>query len=238
MKLKFLGVIFALILGLSALADDFTYVINDLTMENYWHKTGKTQEKVYSVAGKIISANNLSKRVPLVVVNRTNDINANSNTFYKNITIYTGILRHISNDDELAFILGHEMAHSIEAYGGPVKYLATVWNAKSYEMKADLKAIDYMVKAGYDPISAIIIGNKIFDEPMWDWGFFATHPKGSKRLVSMYKYIYKKYPQYLTSSKINSPYFKNFEYAFDDELKGFRHKEDVRQQKRVQKEGL
>lgn len=238
MKFKILGIIFALIFGLSAMADDFTYVVNDLNMDNYWSKTGKTQEKVYSVAGKIISANNFNKRVPLSVINKNNEVNANSNTFYKNITIYTGMLRHISNDDELAFILGHEMAHSMEAYGGPVKYIATVWNSKSYEMKSDLKAIDYMVKAGYDPISAIIIGNKLFEEPMWDWGFFSTHPKGSKRLVSMYKYIYKKYPQYLNSPKTNSPYYKNFECTFADELKGFRHKEDVRQQKRSAKEGL
>lgn len=236
-KCLIFSVLFAVMFGIVAFADDFTYVINDLNMDNYWYKTGKTQEKVYSVAGKIISANNLTKRVPLVVINRTNEVNANSNMFYKNITIYTGILRHISNDDELAFILGHEMAHSIEAYGGPVKYLATMWNAKSYEMKSDLKAIDYMVKAGYDPISAIIIGNKVFDEPMWDWGFFAAHPKGSKRLVSMYKYIYKKYPQYLNSPKTNSPYFKNFEVSFADELKGFRHKEDIRQQKRIEKTG-
>ena len=144
MKIKIIGTFLALIIGLTAIANDFTYVIQDLNMENYWFKTGKTQEKVYNVAGKILTANNLNKRVPIVVVNKVNDINANSNTFYKNITIYTGILRHISNDDELAFILGHEMAHSIESYGGPVKYISTVWNAKSYEMKADLKAIDYM----------------------------------------------------------------------------------------------
>ena len=66
------------------------------------------------------------------------------------------------------------------------------FNSKKYEYKADLKSVDYMVKAGYNPIYAITVGNKIFDEPLWDWGIVYSHPKGSKRLLEMYKYIYKK----------------------------------------------
>ena len=54
----------------------------------------------------------------------------------------------------------------------------------------------------------------------------------------MYKYIYKKYPQYLTSEKTNSPYFKNFEYMFEDELKSFHHKESIRKQKQLKKEAI
>ena len=53
-----------------------------------------------------------------------------------------------------------------------------------------------MVKSGYNPIAGIIVGDKIFDEPLWDWGFTYTHPKGSKRLIAMYQHIYKKYPEY------------------------------------------
>lgn len=238
MKKFLLPVILGILLcTTSVFADEFVSVDN-LTTENYWNKTGKAQEKVYSVANRLIERNQLNKRVPLTIISKNNEVNANANLFYKNITVYSGILLHIDSDDELAFILGHEMAHAMDAYGGPVKYVAMQWNAKSFEMKADLKAIDMMVNAGYDPTAAIVIGNKIFSEPMWDWGFFSTHPKGSKRLLSMYKYIYKKYPQYLTSANTKAAYFKNFEYAYSDELRGFRHKEDVRQQKRAAKEGL
>lgn len=225
------------LLGSNTFAQDYTYVVSDLDMQNFWAKTGKAQEKVYSVAAKLMEKNKLDRRVPLIVASKS-DINANSNTFYKNITVYSGLLNCIDNDDELAFIVGHEMAHSVESYGGPIKLLAVTINPKTYEYKSDLKSIDYMVKAGYDPISAIIIGNKIFSEPMWDWGIFTTHPKGSKRLLAMYKYIYKKYPQYLTSEKTNNAYYKNFEYSFADELKGFRHKESVRKQKQLQREAI
>lgn len=226
----------SVLLGTGAFASD-TYLVTDVNMDNFWVKTGKTQEKIYTVAAKLMEGSKLDKRVPLEVTLKPNTVNANSNTFYKNITVYSGILYCADSDDELAFIIGHEMAHSIEAYGGPLKLMAMNLNSKNYEYKSDLKAIDYMVNAGFDPIAAITMGNKIFSEPMWDWGFISTHPKGSKRLIAIYKYIYKKYPQYLASPKTNNPYYKNFIYAYEDELRGFRHKEDVRKQKQLKRQG-
>ena len=88
-----------------------------------------------------------------------------------------------------------------------------------------------MVMAGYNPIAAITISNRIFQEPMWDWGFSSSHPKGSKRLIAMYKYIYKKYPQYLTSEMTQSTSYKNFEYAMTRDIKTFQQKEKNRQVK-------
>lgn len=233
MKKSIVLLAMCLFFGSGAFAfDNFTA---DANLHDYWAVTGKHHEKVYNVAAKLIEGNKLDKRVPLAVIVRPNTINATSNSFYKNITVYSGILYSVDNDDELAFIISHEMAHSVEAYGGPLKLAAMYFNAKSYESKSDLKAIDYMVKAGYDPMAAIVIGNKLFDEPLWDWGFLSTHPKGSKRLLAMYKHIYKKYPAFINSPKTNSPYYKNFEYTFAEELKGFRHKESVRQQKQLQR---
>lgn len=237
MKKKILLLCASLLLGVSAFGADYAYVVTDLSIENFWHRIGKPQEKVNLVMARILENNKIDKRAPIMVSPKAT-VNAYSDTFYKNITVNYGILTCIDNDDELAFVLGHEMAHSVEAYGGFVKFIAMTFNSKNYEYKSDLKSIDYMVKAGYDPISAIIVGNKIFSEPLYDWGFLATHPKGSKRLLAMYKYIYKKYPQYLTSEKTNNPYYKNFEYMFEDEIKSFQHKESVRKQKQLKKETI
>ena len=126
----------------------------------------------------------------------------------------------MDNDSELAFVLSHEIAHTIEAYGGTMKYIAMTANSKKYEYKADLNGIDYMVKAGYDPIGAITISNKIFAEPVLDWGFFATHPKGSKRLLAMYKYIYVKYNYYLVPKKqlLRSPWAVAFFLIKNDKI--------------------
>lgn len=235
MKKSIVLLAMSLLLGTGAFASD-AYIITDLNMDNFWAKTGKAQEKVTSVATRIMEQNKLNRRVPVFVVKKDNEPNAITNPLSKVIEVYSGLLVCIDNDDELAFVLGHEMAHAVEAYKSPWSSFITFYNSKSYEFKSDLKSIDYMVAAGYDPISAIIIGNKIFSEPYWDWG--STHPKGSKRLLAMYKYIYKKYPQYLNSPKTNSAYYKNFEYTFAEELKSFRHKESVRQQKQLQREAI
>ena len=220
-----------------AVAYESTYIFSDWEMNNFWEKVGKPQEKIFQVHTNLIMKNRFDKRVPVIVV-QNKEVNAVTNKLDRKVQIYSGILPLIENDDELAFIIGHEMAHAVEVYNkGILGVWITTFNSKTYEYKSDLKSIDYMVKAGYDPISAIIFANKFLGEPLTDWGFWNTHPKGSKRLIAMYKYIYKKYPQYLSSEKTQSPYYKNFEYMYAEQLKSFQHKEQIRQQKQQAKRG-
>ena len=56
-----------------------------------------------------------------------------------------------------------------------------------------------MVKAGYNPLGMIVVLNKILDDQRYDWHL--THPLGSKRLATIYEYIYTKYPQYLVQNE-------------------------------------
>ena len=205
------------------------YVETNVTMNNYWEKTSKMHKKVMSVAQQIMTANKLNKRTPVFISNHNNIVNASTDGYTKGITIYSGLLQYIDNDDELAYVLAHEMAHDVDFYGGFLKYVSMSMNAKKYEQKADLVAIDLMVKAGYNPVAAIIMGNKIFAEPILDWGFLYTYPKGTKRLIAMYKYILIKYPQYLNSSMVQNPYYKNFEYSMSKEIKGV--KQDLQKRK-------
>lgn len=137
-------------------------------------------------------------------------------------------MNYIENDDELAAILSHEIAHSQEYYKGFLKIAAMNMNKKNYEFKADLYAIDYMVKAGYNPIAAITVINKIAGEPLWDWGFTSTHPKGSRRLLAMYKYIYLKYPQYLNSSMTKKSTYQTFLKDQEFEIKKFEAEQNKR----------
>lgn len=198
-------------------------VESNLNMENFWQKNGKDTEKILSVARKIIHTNSL-KRAP-IMLDRSKSPNANANLYTKTVSVNAGILPYIENDDELAFILSHEIAHSQEAHKGAIKILAMTFNAKKYEYKADLKALDYMAKAGYNPVSGIIIGDKIFDEPLWDWGFTYTHPKGSKRLIKMYEYIYKKYPTSLNSQMGKNVVFIDFLNQHEKEINSFKEKQ-------------
>lgn len=221
---KILFLLCVLTIGLSAMADD-VYVIHGVNMDNFWKKKGIDEQKVLNVGQKIMIDNKIPKRVPIFVVNDKKVLNASSNPYDKKVNIYTPLFLYIDNDDELAYILAHEIAHSVESYGGMVKYIAMQSNSKKYEQKSDLNGIDYMVKAGYDPIAAITMGNKIFGEPVSDWGFAYTHPKGSKRLIEMYKYIYVKYPKYLNSPLTKTPSYKNFEYSMSREISAFQQKQ-------------
>ncbi len=226
---KFLVLLGVILIGTCAFAEE-VYVIRGVNFGNFWKKKGIDEEKVLSVGQKIMLDNKIPKRVPIFVVNNKS-VNASANLYDKTVTINSGAFLYIDNDDELAYVLAHEIAHSVDAYGGMIKYMAMGANSKKYEQKADLNGIDYMVKAGYDPIAAITMGNKIFGEPIWDWGCTYLHPKGSKRLIEMYKYIYVKYPQYLNSPLTRTPSYKNFEYAMSKDILEFQLKQKKRRMK-------
>lgn len=225
---KFILLLGVMLIGTCSFAED-VYIIRGVNLGNFWKKKGIDEEKVLTVGQKILIDNKIPKRVPIFVNNNNKVVNASSNMYDKTVNIYSGTFLYIDNDDELAYILSHEIAHSVEAYGGMLKYMAINANSKKYEQKADLNGIDYMVKAGYDPIAAITMGNKIFGEPIWDWGFTYLHPKGSKRLIDMYKYIYVKYPQYLNSPLTQTPSYKNFEYSMSKDIREFQQKQKRRQ---------
>ena len=221
---KILVLLGVLLIGTCSFADEIM-VIQGANLNNFWRKKGIDEEKVLKVGQKIMMDNKIPKRVPIFVNSNNKVVNATSNPYDKTVNIYSGMFLYIDNDDELAYVLSHEIAHSVEAYGGMIKYMSMNANSKKYEQKADLNAIDYMVKAGYNPVAAITMGNKIFGEPVWDWGFTYLHPKGSKRLIDMYKYIYVKYPQYLNSYLTNTPSYKNFEYSMKKDIIEFQQKQ-------------
>lgn len=199
---------------------------NSYTMDTIWIKNGKYEEKIIEVGSKLLYDNNINKRVPFIF-GRDKIINADSSGWDKVVTIHQGIFPYIDNDDELAFLMAHEISHSLDAYGGAPAWIAYTFNSKHYESKSDLMAIDMMVKSGYNPIAGITFANKWMGEPLWD--FCSTHPKTSKRLLAMYKYIKVKYPQTLNSQMASSVHFVNFKRVMDRDIKEF-------EQKRAEKE--
>lgn len=223
---KILFLLCLLVIGTSSFGQDLV-IAGTTSIEvqsSFKNHKGIDEQSVIDIAQKIMTANKLPKRVP-IFVDRKKYVDAHTNIYDKKVTVYEGLLFYFDNNDELAYVLSHEIAHATEAYGGVMKFVAMNYNPKKYEQKADLNGIDYMVQAGYDPIAAITMGNKIFGEPIWDWGFTYTHPKGSKRLIEMYKYIYVKYPQYLNSPLTKTPSFKNFEYMMSREINAFQQKQ-------------
>lgn len=218
------------LIGLSANAEIMVFESN-LTMDNIWEKTGKYEQKVISIGQRILYANKIDKRVAFRV-DRTKTVNAYSANWDKTVTVYLGLMRYMENDDEMAAVISHEIVHSLDAYGGPMKWLAMSFNSSQYELKADTMAVDLMVKAGYNPIALITGDNKWMGEAQWDFGMFTSHPKTSKRLFEVYKYIYKKYPQYLNSQMTASQSYQLFLISCEKDIKAFHQKEKERAYKR------
>lgn len=190
--------------------------------KDFWKKDGAYEEKVLDVGTKILDTNKLDKRVVLKVVRNSKIANAYAMPTQKSVNIYTGILPYCDNDDELAYIISHETAHCLDYYDGFMKWFFVMFfNSKEYEYKADLVGIDLMVKAGYNPIAAISAANKILDESYWDNFLFWTHPKGSKRTLAMYKYIYVKYPWALNTDAIHNVNYENFVHYSQKDINEF-----------------
>src|SRR5574344_1826011 len=204
---RFLLVIFVFFLGTGVFAD---YLIdeNAISGDKLWDKFGVFEKRVINVTTRIINANHIDKRIPISVSRNLKYINASSHFSSKKITVGTGLMLYIQNDDELAYIIGHEISHSIDAYTSFLKPYIVFFNSIHYEYRSDLMSIDMMVKSGYNPIYAITMANKLFNEPYFEIWLLSTHPKGSKRCMKMYKYIYKKYPQYLTSDATKTSTYK------------------------------
>lgn len=215
---KILVLLFVLFIGVGAAQAD-TYLIDNLNMVNFWEKNGKDVEKINNVSQKLLIENKITNRMPVMMVRDLNTANAVARSAQRSIHVYSGLLPYIDNDDELAYVIAHEMGHILDYYEGPWKPLVMNFNSKKYESRADAIAIDMMVKAGYDPIAAITVSNKIFGEPQFDWGSSIAHPKGSTRMISVYKIIYVKYPQFLNSPLTQTSLYKNFLYTMDNEIK-------------------
>lgn len=140
------------------------------------------------------------------------------------VAITRGLLAVLTNESELAAVLGHAIGHvtarhnlqgiqreisSGAASDGPLAFsaggVAGRLIDKRYslvqEARAERLAIDYMVKAGYGPSSALQV-QKLFstefekdENTQWLNGFFRNHPFAAERLTGIRRYIAEHYPQ-------------------------------------------
>lgn len=168
-------------------------------------KGAQYQKKVMEVGFGILNANKIDKRV---VFRFENNKQVNAFAFYadKSVIVLKGLLPYLDSDDELAGIISHEIAHNVDFYQGYFRMLAMSFSPKKYEEKADKKAVDYMVNAGYNPVALIVAFNKIAGQAQT-----TSHPLTSKRLAYIYEYIYEKYPAYLAQNEYRTNiYYQNF----------------------------
>ena len=172
----------------------------------------EAQNRIDKIGFQILNSNGIEYRTVFDYdIKRVK--NASSRNRDRQITIYRGLYERLSSDNELASILAHEIAHSTESYNGIMRgYFTPIshyFSPRKYEYKADKKAIDYMVGANYNPVAYIVTLSKLSSQERYDW--LSAHPLTSRRMMEVYEYIYKKYPEYLANNQYkNNPYYQNF----------------------------
>lgn len=194
----------------------------------------KITNRISAVGFRLLNSNGIEKRTVFDYdISKTK--NAYSRTSDRQIVVYRGLYQHLESDDELAAILGHEISHSVDSYNGGFRGFFTpltyTFATKKYEYKADKKAVDYMVNAGYNPVAMIVVMSKSFPQARYDW-WCSAHPLASKRMMEVYEYIYKKYPEYLVNNAYkNNMYYQNFLLTSKTERAKFQKKISAKAEK-------
>ncbi len=172
----------------------------------------KANQKLDEIGFTILNANGITKRM-VFNFDTHNVKNAVTHSSCREIVLYKGLLNKMQSDDEIAAVLAHEISHGVDSYNGILRGTFSDWSyvfqPKKYEYKADKRAVDYMVNAGYNPVALIVVMSKCFGQNRFDW--HRTHPLSTRRMMEVYEYIYKKYPEYLVNNKYkNDVYYQNF----------------------------
>jgi len=177
--------------------------------------TPELQERMNEVGFRLLNSSRIEQRLTFQAVNRvyTRDIWSDVSSINRIVWVKPCIISYIDNDDELAGVLAHSIAHGVDTYRGGLRGYVSILNywvaPNKYDLKADKLAVDYMVNAGYNPLALIAIYNKIGKQYRYD--ILSNHTLMSRRMMIIYEYIYTKYPSMLVNNKYrNNLYYQNF----------------------------
>ena len=161
--------------------------------------------KVYRISERLIRANNLDFVNWRVAIRKSEDVNASSfdgNYIRINTALYDSLF---TNEDALAFVIAHEMAHQvlghnqrlaeltrrIEKYERYVKKSTNVINRKlayeelkRMELSADTEALMLLAKAGYSTEEAMEAMSLLSVLPNVRQ-FYMTHPLAKERIQNI-----------------------------------------------------
>ena len=104
----------------------------------------------------------------------------------RNILVTTGMAKFSRNDDELSFVIAHEMAHNILGHslgGGGTRGILGMSKVKRDEIDADRFAVRLMAKAGFEPAGGISFLEHA-RRRMW-WSFSLDHPGFGRRMATV-----------------------------------------------------
>lgn len=120
---KILGILLALIFGVQLCAN---------AADTNW-SSEENVARVNRIGQGLLAKNNLPTKITFKVL-ETDDVNAFA-TADKEIYVYTGLLNYVSNDDELAGVIAHEIGHIVNHHAAK----QTVANAVTSTAIANIK---------------------------------------------------------------------------------------------------
>lgn len=186
-------------------------------------------DRVAPVGAAIVKANSLPSTIKFQVVNGAAD-NANATTT-NTIQVSSTDLTYTGNDNEVAYVVAHELGGIIADNVGKKKVrnffknaitsnlssdnvISTAMNstyATNKESTADNKAadvmgIDLMINGGYNPLAGIVVLTKM---PGSSWETLQGKPANSERAMYIYDYLLYNFP-----SKVKVGYGCNEYRAF------------------------
>ena len=189
-------------------------------------EAAKIQKEVSKVGIRLLNSNGLKNRTVFFF-----DANSSRKAYSihrdRQIIIYRGLYVLLDDEDQLAAVLAHEISHSMDSYDGIFRgffhNLNNLCTPRKYEYKSDKRAVDYMVNAGYNPVALIVVMSKVFPQTRYEW--CCTHPLTSRRMMEVYEYIYKKYPEYLVNNPYKeNPFYQNFLLTSKENREKFQQK--------------
>lgn len=118
----------------------------------------------------------------------TSDINAYATG--KTITVTSGMMNFVETDEELALIIGHELAHNTMSHirksitNYILSGMATRYT-RPFESEADYVGMYYMVRAGYNPDNVEDVWRRLALVNLKSVARAKTHPTYPNRYVSL-----------------------------------------------------
>ncbi len=185
-------------------AEDYNAVIT---------KDRNIQNQISEIGFKLLNSNQIDVRMVFAYNKKDKLIKGYPELTKRQIVLYKDTIQYTNTEDEIAALLAREICKVAESYTGQFRGMIggaqTKLAPKKFEIFFDKRAVDFMVKAGYNPLGLITYINKAFPQKRFDK--FARTNLTSKRLANIYEYIYTKYPVFIENNEyINNYYYQNF----------------------------
>ena len=191
--------------------------------------TWNAADRVSVVGKQIVSKNSLPSTMQFKVVNGAADNSTSATT--KVIQVSSTDLTYTGNDNEVAYVVAHELGGVINDNLGKTKVRNMLKNAvvgnldsdnivaaslnstyasnlqaTAVAKEADVMATDLVINAGYNPLAGIVVLNKM---PGSSMEILQGKPANSERAMNIYDYLTYNYP-----AKISAGYGCNEYRAF------------------------